>query len=350
LDLLPVYWAAHGRASETFYPGWLRDWSSRRVKRIAPDVVHLHWITGGFINVNSLSAYGVPLVWTLHDMWPFTGGCHYDGGCGRYNAGCGQCPILASNRERDLSAWVWRRKNRAYQKIRLNIVTPSRWLGELAGRSRLLGNFPIHVIPNAIDIEVYRPIDKSLARDSLNLPVNGKVILFSALRATSERRKGFHLLQSALKALSLTERGRNTIAVVVGAKQPVDAPDFGMKTIFLGTMNEDDKLAMAYSAADVFVAPSTEENLSNAVMESIACGTPAVAFNIGGMPDMIDHHQNGYLAKPFETMDLANGLHWVLEDDQRRGALSENARKKAVRAFESATVAERHRSLYESLL
>ncbi|UCH49824.1 MAG: glycosyltransferase family 4 protein [Betaproteobacteria bacterium] len=350
LDLLPLVWSARGRAHDTFYPGWLPDSSSRRIKRLAPDLVHLHWITGGFVNVNSLRAYGVPLVWTLHDMWAFTGGCHYDDSCGRYLSACGRCPALASDRVEDVSTTGWRRKNDAYRDLALNIVTPSRWLAGLARSSPLLGHFPVHVIPNAIDIDTFRPIEKRVAREKLGLPVDRKIILFGALRATSEKRKGFHLLQPALKSISVSAAGRDAIAVVMGANRPDEPPDFGVQSNFLGTLAEDAALVLAYSAADVFVAPSTQENLSNSVLEAMACGTPVVAFDIGGMPDMIDHRVNGYLAKPFETGDLANGLQWAIEDASKAMALSERARQKIVTTSAAARVAGLHRSLYESLL
>ena len=151
--------------------------------------------------MKSLQNYDVPLVWTLHDMWAFTGGCHYDGDCGRYMSGCGSCPAIMSDHDPDLSSSVWRRKGGAYQDLKLSIVTPSRWLGDLARRSPLLGQFPVQVIPYAIDTDTYRPINKRAARESLGLPLNRKVILFGALRATSEKRKGFALLQSALNSL-----------------------------------------------------------------------------------------------------------------------------------------------------
>jgi glycosyltransferase involved in cell wall biosynthesis len=350
LDLFPILAYRHRKKGATFYPGWLPDRIKRRVDAFAPDLVHLHWITGGTLNVRTLRKLGRPLVWTLHDMWAFTGGCHYDDACGRYATGCGRCPALGSQRESDLSAFGWRRKRSAYGDLPLTIVTPSKWLGELARNSPLLGYFPVNVIPNAIDVDIYRPTDKLAARKMLRLPPDRKIILFGALRATSERRKGYHLLQPALRTLSSAITGRDAVAVILGASRPAEPPDFGMESIFLGTLSDDLSLALAYSAADVFVAPSTQENLSNTVMESLACGTPVVAFNIGGMPDMIDHRANGYLAKAFDTGDLANGLEWVMQDGERNGALSERARRKVEETFAAPKVARQHLALYEEVL
>src|SRR5690606_16437207 len=169
---------------------------------------------------------------------------------------------------------------------------------EEASRSALLGRFPIRVIPNAIDTGRYRPIDKRLARDILGLPAEARIILFSALFATSETRKGFQFMQPALQKVAALYREADIRAVVLGASEPQAPPDFGMPTSYLGTLHDDVPLALVYSAADVLVAPSVQEDLSNGVMEAMACGTPTVAFDIGGMSDLIDHQQNGYLARP----------------------------------------------------
>jgi glycosyltransferase involved in cell wall biosynthesis len=350
LDVLPILAYRHRKKSTTFYPGWLPDRIKRRVDSFAPDLVHLHWITGGTLNVRTLRKLGRPLVWTLHDMWAFTGGCHYDDNCGRYQGACGRCPALGSQRESDLSAFGWRRKSHAYRDLPLTIVTPSKWLGELARNSPLLGDFPVSVIPNAIDTDIYRPTDKMTARKMLRLPLDRKIILFGALRATSETRKGYHLLQPALRKLCDSATGRDAVTVILGASQPAEPPDFGMESHFLGTLSDDVSLGLAYSAADVFVAPSTQENLSNAVMESLACGTPVVAFNIGGMPDMIEHRVNGYLADAFDTSDLANGLEWVMQDNERHAELSAGARRKVVDTFAAPKVAGEHLALYENIL
>ncbi|HWQ37916.1 MAG TPA: glycosyltransferase family 4 protein [Burkholderiales bacterium] len=348
-DLLPTLFYPR-RTKATFYPGWLPDSLTRRVGKLAPDLLHLHWISGGALNVRSLRRFRCPVVWTLHDMWAFTGGCHYDEGCGRYTEGCGRCPILGSSRNLDLSRLGWWRKRKAYRNARLRIVTPSRWLAGLAGDSPLLSRLPITVIPNPVDTRIFRPIARQVARDLLGLPQQCQIVLFGALRSTSERRKGFHLLQPALQALSRRQAQRKLCAVVFGASRPQEPVDFGMESVFVGTLADDIALALAYSAADVFVAPSTQENLSNAVMEALACGTPVVAFDVGGMPDMIEHRENGYLAQPFDPSALADGLQWVLEDDARRARLAERARAKVLEEFEMSRVARRYLALYQEIL
>jgi glycosyltransferase involved in cell wall biosynthesis len=345
-DLLPLVFYPR-RSGETFYPGWLPDTLPRRVGQLDPDIVHLHWITGGFLNVASLRRLRRPLVWTLHDMWAFTGGCHYDEGCGRYAGGCGRCPVLGSRSASDLSSAGWRRKQRRYLELPLNIVTPSRWLGGLAAASPLLGRYPVEVIPNPIDTNVFRPIDKAEARQALRIEPGRHVILFGALRATSETRKGYRHLESALRGLAASRPELKPLAVVFGADRPARPPDLGVECLFAGTLMDDTALARLYSAADVLVAPSTQENLSNAVLESLACGTPVAAFDIGGMPDMIEHRRNGYLARPLDAEDLGHGISWILEDDARRRILSERARNKVLEEFESSRIARRYLELYE---
>ncbi|HWH49452.1 MAG TPA: glycosyltransferase family 4 protein [Burkholderiales bacterium] len=349
LDLLPIL-AYPKRTKGTFYPGWLPDRSRKRVKDLMPDLVHLHWIAGGFVNVRALRKYRLPLVWTLHDMWAFTGGCHYDDGCGRYMSTCGSCPVLGSKSGFDLSSLNFRRKAHAYIDLPLTIVTPSRWLGELARNSRLLGGFPLSVIPNAIDTDCFRPLAKDAARNLLGLPDRRKLILFGAAHGGSEPRKGFSHLQAALRTLAEGGGAAQFTAVIFGASPSTESLNSGIECIHAGNLRDDVSLAALYAAADVYVAPSTQENLSNTVMEALACGTPCIAFDIGGMADMIEHHRNGYLARPFDAVDLAAGILWILGDDQRRMELSSRARQKVLAEFAMPVVARRHVELYQRIL
>jgi glycosyltransferase involved in cell wall biosynthesis len=238
----------------------------------------------------------------------------------------------------------------AYRDLPLTIVTPSRWLGELVRSSPLLSRFPVLVLPNAIDTECFRPLPKAAARERLRLPKDRKLILFGAAHGGDEPRKGFRHLQLALQTLAGSETGARLQAVVFGGARPKDPPDLGVECLYTGTVKNDDSLAALYAAADVFVAPSIQENLSNTVMEALACGTSCVAFDIGGMPDMIEHRRNGYLARPFDAADLAEGVRWILEDDQRRQELSSRARQKVLEEFAMAVVARRHLELYRRVL
>jgi glycosyltransferase involved in cell wall biosynthesis len=228
------------------------------------------------------------------------------------------------------------------------IATPSKWLAECAGNSQLFHNYRIVVLPNGVDHERFHPMDHSIARSILGLPDDKRLILFGAGSATSDKRKGFHLLVEALKKM---EAGINPVdyeLVVFGASSGDDS--FSMKTHYLGRLRDEISMAVVYAAADVFVAPSLEDNLPNTVLESLSCGTPVVAFNIGGMPDMVSHKDNGYLAISYDTTDLAKGLIWTMEDNLRWKNLSEAARSTIKRSFTLRRSASRYVDLYKEIL
>lgn len=329
---------------------WLPDWITSKVTQFNPDVINLHWVCGGFLKVETIAKFNQPIVWTLHDMWPFTGGCHYSEGCDRYTDSCGTCPQINSLKAGDLSRWVWQRKAKAWEGVQLTIVTPSQWLAKCASSSSLFKGLRIEVIPYGLDTTRYKPMKRHMAREILGLPQNKCLILFVAEKATNDARKGFHLLQPALQLLSKSEWQNSLSVVVVGGSQPNDPPEFGFETQYLGKLSDEISLALVYAAADVFVAPSLQDNLPNTVMEALACGTPCVAFNIGGMPDLIEHQQNGYLAQPYKTEDLAQGLAWVLADTDRHFKLCNYARAKAEQSFTQKLQARRYSALFEELL
>ena len=230
------------------------------------------------------------------------------------------------------------------------IVTPSRWLAECVRSSSLFSGQPVEVIPYGLDTHFYKPMDKNAARERWNLPKDKKLVLFGAMQATSEKRKGFQYLKPALDALAIPGGRGELELVIVGASQPTDPPDLALKTHFIGQLHDDASLALLYSAVDVFILPSTQDNLPNTVLEALACGTPVVAFDIGGVPDMIDHHVNGYLAKAQDPLDLARGIEWVLKDSRRNVGLGKAARKKAVTHYALEIQANRYRKLYEKVL
>ncbi|NJR57509.1 MAG: glycosyltransferase [Cyanobacteria bacterium CRU_2_1] len=349
LDRLPLKLYLH-RDRTSFSLQWLPDRVSSKVAQFNPDLVHLQWVNAGYLQIETLAKLGKPIVWTLRDMWAFTGGCHYNGDCDRYTKSCGSCPQLHSDRDWDLSRWIWKRKARAWQDLNLTIVALSSWLGECAAASSLFGDLRIEVIPNGIDTQIYRPIERQTARTLLNLPQDKRLILFGAVNAASDKRKGFHLLQPALQNLRQFSSSDDVELVVFGALQPENPPDLGFTTRYLGTLNDDLSLALLYSAADVFIAPSVQENLANTVLEALACGLPCVAFNIGGMPDLIEHQQNGYLAQPYHIEDLAQGMLWILEHTERHQKLSYTARQKIEQAFTMEATGAKYLSLFTELL
>ena len=333
-----------------FWPGWFPDRIKSKVSQIEPDVINLHWICRGYLQIETLAKFDKPLVWTFHDMWGFTGGCNYSEDCDRYTASCGNCPLLGSNMDCDLSRWVWQRKAKAWKNLNLAIVTPSKWMAERARASSLFKEARVEVIPNGLDTQRYQPFDRSTARKLLKLPQDKQLVLFGAISATSDRRKGFHLLQPALQSLSQSGWHERIELVVFGSSQPSNPPNLGFESHYLGKLGDDISLNLVYAAADVFVAPSIQDNLPNTVMEAIACGTPCVAFKIGGMPDMIEHQQNGYLAPAFEIEELGRGIAWVLENKERHQKLCDRAREKAEQEFSQELMARRYSSLFAELL
>jgi glycosyltransferase involved in cell wall biosynthesis len=349
LDRLPLKFYSHGNKT-TFSPHWIPNNINSQVFNFAPDIINLHFVSAGYLQIETIAKFNHPIVWTLHDMWSFTGGCHYNQECDRYISSCGACPQLGSERDWDLSRWIWKRKANAWKNISLTIVTPSVWLAKCAKESSLFRDRRVEVIPYGIDLNLYRPINKKVARELLKLPQDKQLILFLSLRATSDKRKGFHLLQPALKQLSQTGWQEKLEIMVVGASQSEKSPELGLKSHYLGTLNDSLTLALAYSAADVFVAPSVQDNLPNTVLEAISCGTPCVAFNIGGMPDMIEHQKNGYLAEPYKIEDLVRGVVWTLENQERYQKLSHRAREKAEQEFALEIQARRYESLFSEIL
>jgi glycosyltransferase involved in cell wall biosynthesis len=321
-----------------------------QVQQLQYDLINLHWVGYEYIRIEDLRKVKTPLVWTLQDMWPFTGGCHYSGECNRYTASCGACPQLGGQKEIDLSHWVWQRKAKTWEDLNLTIVAPSQWIADCARASSLFREQRIEVIPFCLDTNCYRPMDRQAARATFNLPQDKQIVLFGALSATQDRRKGFHLLLPALQKLSQNGWGDRTELVVFGASEPKEPIDMGFKVYYLGSLSADEALSRAYSCADVMVVPSIQESFGQTASEAMACGTPVVAFDATGPRDIVDHLHNGYLATAYEVDDLAQGIAWILDHTREQDALRHHAREKAERAFSLNVQAQRYQSLYAELL
>ena len=347
LDNLPKL-LYRNRSNPPFHLQWIPDRLSQKIRQINPDVVHLHWVCKGFVNVASLAQFNKPIIWTLHDMWPFTGGCHYAGDCNRYKYSCGACPQLQSGKEIDLSRWTWKRKNKYWKNINIRLISPSKWIQSKSAESSLFKYLPSDVIPYCLDMKRFHPANQDLARSILDLPLNKTLILFGAMNASKDERKGFQYLIPALKYLSLNDKNKTIELVVLGSEKSSKNNDVGFKIHNVGTLRDEISIALVYAACDVFVAPSQEDNLPNTVLEAMCCGVPCVAFDIGGMRDMIVHKDTGYLAKPFLIDDLAKGIAWVTDSPKRRKVLSTNARKRAVTTYDIVKVVKRHLEVYGS--
>jgi glycosyltransferase involved in cell wall biosynthesis len=339
-----------GNVNGPFCTAFLPDRLAAQVAGMAPDIIHLHWVAR-MMRLETLQSFKVPIVWTMHDSWAFTGGCYLPGDCTRYRESCGACPVLGSVQENDLSRRIWMRKQKAWHDLDLTIVAPSRWMAACARTSLLFRTSRIEVIPNGLDVNRFKPVARRAARDILSLPQDRKLILFGAKSATKDRNKGFHLLVQSMQELSSGSGRNDSIELLVfGSSEPDPPPVLGFETHYLGWQHDDTTLAALYAAADVFVLPSLQESLGYTAMEAMACGTPCVAFNQGGVPDVIDHQLNGYLAQPYDPADLARGIGWVLEDEDRRKRLSLHARHKVEQEFAVEKVAEQHTALYRELL
>lgn len=313
------------------------------------DIINLHWVAGMLNYPHLPQAFrNKQIVWTLHDMNPFTGGCHYAGDCMKYTQSCEACPQLGSEDPQDLSRNVWDQKSNAFKDIDINVVTPSRWLGECASKSKLFSRFNVDVIANGFPIQIFKPYPKAEVLKALNVSPSARVILFGAASVTNER-KGFRFLLSAIEKLSLKDDKENIIFTFGTLPQGANI-NAKYQICSLGSIADEKKLAMIYSSADVFVIPSLEDNLPNTVVEAMACGVPVVGFDIGGIPDMIDHKKTGYLVPAKDTTALAEGIEWVLSSNDRGEDLRTQCRQKAVDQYALEMQARNYKALYNRLL
>lgn len=315
------------------------------VARLRPDVVHLHWLGGGFLSLAELGRLPGPLVITLHDMWWFTGGCHYTAGCDRHRDRCGHCPVLGSGRLRDLSTLHQRLKVRGLGRADVTWVAISRWIEREARSSRVLGAHPGLVVPNGIDLDAFVPGDRYAARRSLGLPSDAKVVAFGAVAATSDPRKGFDLLVAALGRVRAKIPGALMAVVFGDAGRGEVALPFDAR--FLGTLADPSEVAQALGAADLVVVPSRQEGFGLVTAEAMACGRPVVAFEETGAEDLIEHRRSGWLADPGSADALAQGIEWVLSDGDRAARMGRRARGRVEARFDINQVARRYREIYE---
>ena len=329
------------------------------VNALKPDIVHLHWIQNGFINTKDLESIKAPMIWSLHDANPYTGGCHYvAAACIGVGTHCKFCPLLQSHCRFDISFFTFRRKMRTYKKLtNLTINGLSRWIAQCAKDSALFKDKPIINLPNPINTQTYAPIEKHIARTLLHLTQPKKLIAFGAIGGTSIDRKGFKELTIALQCLDDSLKAKCEL-VVFGArydkasqteskKESIE----GITTHFVGHLNDDIALSLLYSAADVMVVPSHFESFGQTALESLCCGTPVVSFDTSGLKDIVRHKHNGYLAQCYEPKDLASGIEWVLNlDSSAYETLSHNARQSAIENFNSKKVASQYIQTYKNLL
>jgi glycosyltransferase involved in cell wall biosynthesis len=312
------------------------------------EVVNLHWIPG-FVDYTTFFSKLTPetrIFWTLHDLNAMTGGCHYDLGCGRYLSQCGNCPQLGSADSGDLSHAIWERKQRLFAKLspdRLTFVTPSRWLSDEVRHSPILDRFPVHVIPNGVDIEAFAPRNRANVRDLLEIPQDARVLLFLA-EEVGNKRKGFRVLLEALAQCA--GRIPNLLLLSLGQNKP--DVESSIPWVHIDALSNDRFLSMVYSAADLFAICSLQDNLPNTVLEALACGVPVVGNATGGIPDMVRDGVNGLTAPADDVGALAEAICQILNNDVLRAEMSVNARRVAVDDYTLDLQARRYADLYAS--
>jgi len=330
-------------------PAALNSRLVRQINESSADVVHLHWVHGEMLSVADIGSIKKPVIWTLHDMWAFSGSQHYAQDF-RWVEGYTKGNRALSASGFDIDRWVWSRKRRKWGPM--HVVTPSKWLATSVKGSELMREWPCTVIPNALDTDLWRPVDKAQSRQLLGLPKDAELIIFGAAGDDEDPRKGLDLLKAAtLHIQERVNRNRDVHLVILGRLPPEHAENFGLRVHYLGKLSDELSLRCAYSAADVTVIPSRQDNLPNMGAESLSCGTPLVAFDTGGLSDLVHHRKSGYLSKAFEPESLADGMLWVL-DQTRAGSSSvpEYSRQLAIESFSFAHVAAKYRASYQSAL
>ncbi len=324
------------------------------------DIIHLHWVAF-YIDYASFFASipnDVPVVWTLHDMNPFTGGCHYTQGCEKFKQGCGNCPQIVNGDARDASFDGYRLKKMLFKRKRLHIVTPSRWLGEMAQQSQIFpSSTTFDVIPYGLDTQEFSPIDKRLARQQLGLPQDGTFVGFGA-EAIDTPRKGFHLLRQAFQALAhgvdssgAHSKNATQLQGIVFGRGKFSQEDFGRFPLHqVGFIDNQARRRLVYSAMDMFVMPSLEDNQPQTGLEAMACGTPVIGFDTSGVPEVITEGKTGFVIPAFETDRLARQIDWLSQRRDLMQEMAQSARADILHRFESQRQAQDYVDFYHRIL
>ena len=336
--------ASNPRAAESGY--WSLNLFSypiaAAINAFDADIVHLNWVGDNFLPIGEVAKIKAPIVWTLHDMWAFTGGCHTAYDCSRYQSGCGKCPQLVDSAPHDISARLNRSKRRAWSNLPLTVVCPSRWLADCARSSAVFEGKVVDVIGYTLDLAVFKPIDPAAARQAFNLPADKPLVLFGAIGGTRDPHKGFGFLREALRRLPAD----SSVEVVTFGGERAAELDLHLPCHQIGALRDEVSISLLYSACDVYVLPSLQENLPNTIIEALACGTPCVTFAGSGSSDLLQHEENGYLARLRDSDDLLAGIRWALAQPKRRQKLHEGIMAR----HNSRTIAQQYHRLFQSLL
>lgn len=330
--------------SLNFFPGA----ALAQINAMDVDIVHLHWINNEMLSIPQIASINKPMVWTLHDTWAFCGTEHYPADLNDQRFIEGYTPANNRNRRSDLDRWNWERKVKYWKKARFTIAAPSKWMKECVQKSVLFKNNPVQQIFNPLSLDVFKPIPRQIARQILNLDPEKKYILFGAEGGTRQPIKGFDLLSAVLPGLASQLDPAKHRLLVFGSSTPAVTMGLGFETVYAGRVNDETTMALIYSAADCMVVPSRLDNLPQTAVEAIACGTPVVAFNVGGLSDIIEHRKYGYLAEPYDLKDLGEGIMWALSYPDK-ASLSTQARAAAESRFSEAVCVALYDALYRQL-
>ncbi len=346
LDMLPLLKYPKWKI-EPFYSAIVPDLLQKKIQLLNPDIIHLHNITRGFLKLETLLKFETPIIYTMHDSWPFTGGCTVPYDCSRFLQNCGCCPVLGSRKEHDLSNNNWKRKEEIYAKKKITFVAPSKWLAHCARQSSLLKDMEIEVIPNGINLDDYVPIDKDTARRELNISATKHILAFGANYFHRDKNKGFRFFHSALEIMPNEIKNSLHIILFGSSDEGIFAP--GISVTRFGYI--DNKLKrLVYSASDLTIFPSMHESFGLVPIESMASGTPVVAFATSAIVETISHMQTGYLAKPFDIDDLAKGIVTLLHDRTLLKNMSLNSIEQVKENYSSVLMAEKYLDVYSRKL
>lgn len=293
------------------------------------DIVNLHWIGHELISIPEIRKIKKNIVWTLHDMWPFSGSEHYN---------------LNKKNKISVDNFIFKIKKIYWRKIEFHFISPSKWLSDSLYNSSIFHRKKCKIIPNCLDTDIFKPMEREKARNFFNIPLNKKIILFGASGGKNSYRKGYLYLKEAVEKIS---KDRKDIeCVVFGGKKDGIENINNIVIRNIGKVYDDNELSLLYSAADVFVTPSVIDNLPNTIMEAMSCGTPCVGFAVGGITEMIDHEINGVLSEPFDTNSLSQGIDWIISNNERQSQLGEEARKKVINNYCRTIIAEQYKKYY----
>ena len=331
--------------SLSFFPSNL----DKELNNSSADIIHLHWIQGEFISIEEIGRIKKPIVWTLHDSWPFCGSEHHPNGLSdlRYKFGYKKNNRESNHKGIDLDRWTWIRKKNNW-KNSMFIVSPSKWLANCVKESKLMSNLPVKVIPHTLPLDIYKPKSKKNAREYFGLPQKATLLLFGSLSFYNDKSKGWDSFNEAMK--KIVRKNLKLEVVIFGSPKPTKLPNLNLPLHFIGRLFDDESLASLYSAVDIVIVTSKIESFGQVASEANSCGTPVIAFETTGLKDIVKHKETGYLAKPYSSKSLVDGIDWILDSKERKISLSKNARKRAISCWSNKEISKKYKKIYKEIL